>query len=238
MNDKKIFEHLSTPLPPELGGRSNAEQEENTVSQVKDLLKKYVPASDQKEIEAEFNKNVPLSKQAKKKWKRPQMIKKGKYLTAREKRDLRLSKLDKNSSLKYENFKKIHFLWKDYMREIIGKISGAGPLCSSSEGRISAILDENLQLKICRADLHGSVLKVTRALNSCLVGLQGIVVMETKHTFQMIDKKNVLRIIPKQGTCFTFALDQLVLTFSGSSFIMKPSERAVKRWKRRPTLEL
>jgi len=37
---------------------------------------------------------------------------------AREKRDLGLYKLDKDG-LKFETFKKLHFLWLDYMREII-----------------------------------------------------------------------------------------------------------------------
>ena len=64
-------------------------------------------------------------------------------------------------------------------------------------GRMPAVLDENLQLKICRADMHGCLMKVTRALNSCLIGIQGIVVMETRHTFQIIDKKNILRNVPK-----------------------------------------
>merc|ERR1739848_91745 len=80
------------------------------------------------------------------------------------------------------------------------------------------LMDENLQLKICRADMHGCLMKVTRALNSCLIGIQGIVVMETRHTFQIIDKKNILRNVPKSGTCFTFVIDGLLITISGSSF--------------------
>ena len=81
---------------------------------------------DQKEIDEEFKKNIPLSKQLKKKIKQPQPTRKGKYLTAREKRDLGLSKLDKDG-LKFETFKKLHYLWLDYMREIIdfGKIEGS-----------------------------------------------------------------------------------------------------------------
>ena len=44
-------------------------------------------------------------------------------MTAREKKDLGLSKLDKDG-LRFETFKKLHYLWLDYMREIIdfGKI--------------------------------------------------------------------------------------------------------------------
>ena len=135
----------------------------------------------------------------------------------------------------------MHYLWQGYMREIIdfSKFKSEKPLeKQNGGGRIPAILDESLQLKVCRADFHGCYLKVTRATNSCLVGLQGIVVMETRSTFQIIDKTNVLRIVPKTGTSFTFAIDSLVMTVSGSSFVMKPSERAVKKWKRKPTFEL
>lgn len=238
MNVNKIFEHLSTPLPPELGG-STCPQEENRVEKITEFLKKHVPPSDQKEIDAEFAKNLNLKPFPKKKLKKPQAKKKGQYLTAREKRELKLFKLEKNS-LKYKNFKKIHFLWQDYMQEILGQVdqNQKNQKTQAEPGRISAILNENLQLTICRADLHGSMMKITRALNPCLVGIQGIVVMETKNSFQMIDKQSVLRIIPKLGTSFTLAVHGLVITLSGSSLIMKPSDRAVKKWKRRPTFDL
>jgi len=237
----KAYDKLFTPLPPALGGSTNPE-EENKVEKVKEFLRKHVPKSDQKEIDEEFKKNVPLSKQLKKKIKQPQPTRKGKYLTAREKKDLGLSKLDKDG-LRFETFKKLHYLWLDYMREIIdfGKIETSETAIDTGAaygGRMPAVLDENLQLKICRADMHGCLMKVTRALNSCLIGIQGIVVMETRHTFQIIDKKNILRNVPKSGTCFTFVIDGLLITISGSSFVMKPHERAVRKWKRKPTFEM
>jgi len=238
----KAYDKLFTPLPPALGGSTNPE-EENTVDKIKDFLKEHVPKSDQKEIDEEFKKNIPLGKQQKKKIKQAQPLRKGKSLTAREKRNLGLYKLDK-TGLKFETFKKLHFLWLDYMREIIdfAKIEATKTTddthVSYYGGRMPAVLDENLQLKICRADMHGCLMKVTRALNSCLIGIQGIVVMETRHTFQIIDKKNVLRNVPKSGTCFTFVIDGLLITISGSSFVMKPHERAVRKWKRKPMLEM
>jgi len=238
----KAYDKLFTPLPPALGGSSNPD-EENTAQKVKEFLKKHVPKCDQNEIDEEFKKNVPLAKQQKKKIAQPKKTRKGKYLTAREKRDLGLCKLEKDG-LKFETFKKLHYLWLDYMREIIdfGKIEASKVDTIDSHttygGRMPAVLDENLQLKICRADMHGCLMKVTRALNFCLVGIQGIVVMETRNSFQIIDKKNVLKIIPKIGTSFTFVIEGLLITISGSSFIMKPHERAVKKWKRRPIFEL
>ena len=78
-------------------------------------------------------------------------------------------------------------------------------------GRIKAILDEPLQLKVCRADLHGCYMKVSKALNACLVGIQGIVVMETRNTLQIINKKNTLLTVPKHGTSFRFVFTPCVL---------------------------
>lgn len=152
---------------------------------------------------------------------------------------LGLYKFDgKTDDLKYKKFKKLHFLWQDYMREILDLSKYEASKEKVENGRIPAILDENLQLKICRADMHGCLVKVTRAINSCLIGIQGIIIMETRNTFRIINKQNEVKEVPKKSTSFTFALDKIVVTFSGSSFIMKPSERAVKKWKRKPTFDL
>ena len=64
---------------------------------VKDYLKELVPKSDQKEINEVFSKNLPLAQQQKKKLSQAQPKKINKYLTAREKRDLKLAKLGKDS---------------------------------------------------------------------------------------------------------------------------------------------
>jgi ribonuclease P protein subunit POP4 len=238
-NFAKAYDKLFVPLPPELGGSSEP-SEECTKESVIDFLKAHVPASDQKEIEDELRKNVPLSKQKDKKIKKPQPKRKGKYLTARERRDLGLYKLPKEGGLKYSNFRNLHKLWLDYIREVL-RLEGqpaAPQVATGHGGRISAILDEQLQLRVCRADLHGCLVKVTRSLNSAILGMQGIVVMETRNTFRIIDKTNILRTIPKNGTSFTFTVDDHVITLSGSSLCNKPSERAVKKWKNKSSFDL
>jgi len=244
--DMKInFSKVFAPLPPALGGSTNP-QEECKIEKVEEFLKQNVPPSDQKEIDAVLNKNLPLHKQFKRQnstgGKKPEK-RRGKRLTAREKRDLNLYKVKKDT-LKFQSFKKLHYLWKDYMREIIDfdslnseKSNIRHPL-EEFGGRIKAILDEPLQLKVCRADLHGCYLKISKALNACLVGIQGIVVMETRNTLQIINKKNTLLTVPKHGTSFSFSLDGIVITLNGSSLCMKPSERAVKKWKKKPPFDL
>ena len=66
-------------------------------------------------------------------------------------------------------------------------------------GRMPAVLDENLQLKICRADMHGCLMKVTRALNSCLIGIQGNLLRD-------IDKKTDLDCCTLSPAFFTHVL--------------------------------
>ena len=88
-NDAQLFKKLSSthfaPLPKALGG-SNVPNPQEIVP---DFLRSHVPKSDQKEIESELKKPLPLQKQAKKKIKSSLPGQKaGKYLTAREKRDL------------------------------------------------------------------------------------------------------------------------------------------------------
>ena len=223
--DMKInFSKVFAPLPPALGGSTNP-QEECKIEKVEEFLKKNVPTSDQKEIEGILSRPLPLHKQFKKQngnGNKPEKRRR-KRLTAREKRDLNLYKVKKDT-LKFQSFKKLHYLWKDYMREIID-FDSLNSVKSKDNirhhpleefgGRIKAILDEPLQLKVCRADLHGCYLKVSKALNACLVGIQGIVVMETRNTLQIINKKNTLLTVPKHGSSF-----RLVLKFRDTELLL------------------
>ena len=59
--------------------------------------------------------------------------------------------------------------------------------------RKSGLIDESLPMRICRADLHGAHVKVTRSNVASQVGLEGFVVMETKNTFRIISKDNKVR---------------------------------------------
>ena len=91
--------------------------------------------------------------------------------------------------------------------------------------------DDPVQTRLCRADYHGAVVKVTRSNNASVVGLEGLVAMETRNTFRILGKDNVLKTVPKFQTSFTFKVDEHVFTVGGSNMMMKPSDRAVKKWK-------
>ena len=62
--------------------------------------------------------------------------------------------------------------------------------------------------------------------------------METRNTLQLLTEMDEIKIIPKSGTSFSFCLDNHLFTVGGSNFCLKPSERAVKKWKNRPPYDL
>jgi RNase P/RNase MRP subunit p29 len=64
-------------------------------------------------------------------------------------------------------------------------------LCSLSIF-ISGITEQGT-LMLQKADFHGALLKVVRSKCSSLVGVQGIILMDTKGTFQIICKDDKVR---------------------------------------------
>jgi len=49
------------------------------------------------------------------------------------------------------------------------------------------------ETKLLKADFHGALLTVTKAKSPSLVGLTGLVLLETKNTFKLITTKNLLK---------------------------------------------
>ena len=103
-------------------------------------------------------------------------------MTAFERRKLGLLKLPRNG-LVFDDFKEMNRLWIGYMNELLPNLGD----------RKSGLTDESLPMRICRADLHGAHVKVTRSNVASQVGLEGFVVMETKNTFRIISKDNKVR---------------------------------------------
>merc|ERR1712032_1467090 len=90
---------------------------------------------------------------------------------------------------------------------------------------------------LCRADLHGAMVKVATATCPSHKDVQGLVVMETKNTLQILGKDNTLRVIPKLGSSFTFVVSGYLFTIPGASIDSKPAERATKKLKNKVPLD-
>merc|ERR1712150_182719 len=171
---------------------------------------------------------------------------KGKYLTSHERRQLGLNRLPKSGGLKFSDYNELNNMWQDYMKDLLGwkdqsqvtKISKKSQDSKSNSNKMINIGDEQFRMRICRADYHGALVKITRSKCPSQLGVQGYVVMETRNTLQLVTEKDIIKIIPKAGTSFSFCLNDHLFTVGGSNFCLKPSERAVKKWKNKPPYDL
>lgn len=111
-----------------------------------------------------------------------QRRRKVKPLSAKEKRISGIYDIP-DAVKKYEIFVPLHRMWVGYMWEILGmKEGGKGFVSAQSAGS-----------KLASADYHGAELTVVRSRCAGMVGLEGIVVKDTKFTFQIITRKNELK---------------------------------------------
>jgi len=234
------FDKLHSGLPTKIFKASNDESAKKA-GNLKQFLTQNLPPSERKEIDAEYKKTLSFRKGQKvKKASKAKRPRKGRYLTANERRKLGLNRLPKRGGLNFADLHEVHDLWLDYMRKVIGYSAEESRPNSSASGcgGMSVLADEQLQMRVSRADYHGAFVKVTRASNQQLVGLEGYVAMETRNTFQVLSKDSVLKIVSKTGSAFTFCVDDFVFTVEGSNMCIKPSERAVKKWKNKPPLQV
>jgi ribonuclease P protein subunit POP4 len=109
---------------------------------------------------------------------------KPKPLSAKQKRAFQIYAIPKDQQ-KYEIYIPLHKLWCSYMREILSlqedkgygrsiEPKGAGPLLAS-------------------ADYHGALVEVVRSRCSSRIGLKGIVVRDTRSTFEIVTSRNQLK---------------------------------------------
>lgn len=141
-----------------------------------------------------------------------------KPLSAKEKRISGIYDISKDAQ-KHEIYVPLHQMWMEYMWEILGMTKSVGAFVTA----------QSAGSKLASADYHGADMMVVRSKCTGLVGLAGIVVRDTKFTFQIITKKNELKsmcsfahsyrndvssmnnlelAIPKKHTVFRFELVQ------------------------------
>ena len=105
-----------------------------------------------------------------------------KPLSAKEKRISGIYDIP-DKARKYDIYVPLHKMWLGYMWEILGFKEGEGGFVTAN----------NSGSKLASADYHGAELTVVRSKCAGMVGLTGIVVRDTKFTFQIITKSNVLK---------------------------------------------
>lgn len=105
-----------------------------------------------------------------------------KPLSAKEKRDSGIYEIP-DTAKKYEIYVPLHGMWVGYMWEILGM----------RKDERAFVTANSAGSKLASADYHGAEITVVRSRCVGMVGLAGIVVRDTKFTFQIITKKNELK---------------------------------------------
>jgi len=119
-----------------------------------------------------------------------------------------------------------------------------------------------MHAKLVKADFHGSIISVKQSKNPCLLGLKGIVILETENAFRVITKKDQIKLIPKRNAIFTFcvplydvrsslpsteecpevdpldAVPKMEFELYGNQFCFRSADRASKKFKAKETIEL
>lgn len=186
--------------------------------------------------------------------------KKPRPLSAKQKRALGVYEIPKEQR-KFAIYEPLHEMWCGYMREILGlqdsptsiaaATTTAKTTAEESVGKrkyVNAVSSGHL---LVTADYHGAKVTVVRSRCVSRVGIEGIVVKDTKFTFEIITKRDEIKVVPKEHTVFRFEIplvksDQdggrnsdgetvkpFVFEIMGSQFENRAPERANRKFRAR-----
>ncbi|KAK7114249.1 ribonuclease P protein subunit p29-like [Littorina saxatilis] len=193
---------------------------------VKSYLKRHLPANRLMANEDNISRRqVHLSRTVKKK-KFDLTSQKKKKLTNRERKGMKVFKIPKENQ-SYSQQLPLHQAWKQYMEEVIPSSSVSSP------GAVQAACQ-----KVVKAELQGGMLTVQRSKCPSYVGVCGIVMQETRHTFTFITSSDKVKCVPKENSIFALELHGHIFTIHGSHFKVKAGERSSKKFKSKPTTDL
>ncbi|KAN0133351.1 Rof/RNase P-like protein [Lactarius tabidus] len=154
------------------------------------------------------------------------------------------------SEAKWELFVPLHRLWCGYMTELLGLGTGTGT--GRKTPTLTPAAAAGMHAKLVKADFHGSIVTVRRSKNAALVGLSGIVVQETENTFKIVTRVDKLKVLPKQGSVFVFAVPagttgdgmtvhdgpHVEFELYGNQFCFRAADRAGRKFKHKESIEL
>ncbi|CAI5760510.1 unnamed protein product [Candida verbasci] len=191
------------------------------------------------ELKEYFNKTISNQKKLVKKIQYYNYIRKSLDLEA----NLKYYKIPK-----FEDFINLHNIWQMYIRSLI--------FSADDYTKLQFPMNQVLT-KLSSADYNGCLITVKQSKNCNIVGLRGIIVWDTQHSFIIVTPREELsrewnegksnftpnelvggfKIIPKHHSIFSFEIEipttNEVLEFSiiGSRFEIKSVDRSSKKFK-------
>ena len=123
----------------------------------------------------------------------------------------------KKEKMNYEDLLGLNKMWQEYITELMNNTNN----------------EETILSKMLKADLHGAILTVKNSTNKNNIGISGIVLFESRRTFNILTNKNEIKTILKQGCIFETLLqfNNMKILIYGENFIYKSSERTKIKFK-------
>jgi ribonuclease P protein subunit POP4 len=142
---------------------------------------------------------------------------------------------------RYGNYVVMNKLWNSYISDLLfGHLKDNAPATEWPENLNPIILTS----KLSTADFHGALLSVVSSRNPSTVGIQGVVIWESKNSFVVVVKDSPslkprgIRVIEKRGTVFQFTVlygdnDEVGHNFQiiGSRFMYRTADRSGRKFK-------
>lgn len=180
-----------------------------------EILKKYVPESDSGDyIQQQMKYTFTLNHSKKPVYHAKQC--KIKRLSAKTQRISGVYKINKTGK-EYSQYLPLNQLWNQYISNVLQLDKLLNYNCENGDLR-----NEQVALKISKADLHGCLITVTASTCPSYVGTTGIVLQETRHTFVLIMKSSSIRTIPKAHSEFTIHIGDYKVLIYGNHFRFSP----------------
>lgn len=124
-------------------------------------------------------------------------------LSAKEKRTLGVYEIPKEER-KYAIYEGLWRMWCAYIREILGITPTASSGGEANKPRTTYVTPASAGPMLASADFHGAKITCVRSRCAGRVGMEGIVVRDTKFTFVIVNKSNEVKTVPKEGAVFRF----------------------------------
>ena len=162
-----------------------------------------------------------------------------KKLNCRQKRQFKKLTPQDFKNAKYQDFLPLNYLHTQYLTSVLAKF------VKNSRSI------ESIQNEILKMDLHGCLLKVERSKVQNLVGLEGLVILESKFAFKIITKADKVVTVNKKVCVFkvNFQLpndvndensghSKYAATIYGENFCLAPGMRILKKFKNCPDISM
>ncbi|KAK9876374.1 hypothetical protein WA026_012685 [Henosepilachna vigintioctopunctata] len=212
---------MNEPLAEKFFPDSNMSNVKLKNNYIEKYLISKLPGSDSKNISKDLQYSYILDRYSQDKLKKPLRIKRN-FLTRKQRKQLNLLKLPKDG-WDLASLESIKIMWKQYMRCNLGLFKRT-PNCHEQEWA-------NFSTIVSKCELIGAEVTVIRSKVPSQIGISGVLVLETKMTFQLVTRQSKLRTILKETAVFEFQLDNMKFTVFGKHLLTRPSERSVKKIK-------